>query len=54
MNGLLSKSVQVWSLSKSKLWAGAYNGLEFLEEDAFLHLLSSLPVIYVILEDAAW
>lgn len=52
-NRLLSKSVQVWSLSKSKAWAEAYNGLEFLEEAAFFHSLSPLPVIFVILEDAA-
>lgn len=34
-NGLLSKSVQVWSLSLSKAWAEAYNGSGFLEEKAF-------------------
>lgn len=36
---LLSKSVQAWSLSKSKAWAEAYNGLESLEEAAFFFTL---------------
>ena len=35
---LLSKSVQAWSLSKSKAWVEAYNGLESLEEAAFFLL----------------
>lgn len=46
---LLSKSVQAWSLSKSKAWVEAYNGLKSLEEAALFHSLSPYPVIFVIL-----
>lgn len=34
---LLSKSVQAWSLFKSKAWVEAYNGLDSLEETAFVY-----------------
>ena len=40
---LLSKSVQAWSLSKSKAWVEAYNGLESLEEAAFFLLSFCAP-----------
>lgn len=46
---LLSKSVQAWSLFKSKAWVEAYNGLDSLEEAAFFYSLSPFPVIFVIL-----